>query len=231
MIGNKAYRMENVKCGMLKRGCKIPQYSLHIFRSRRGFTLAETMVALSLFAVVVTISAQIFLSFQRISRKTEGLEKLTTSARMIVESMAQEIRSGTINYAVYSSGELPSTAGLHLLSSSQALVNFVLSSENMPCESGTVGACVLMEREGVSALPGSLEQLTGQDINVRQLQFFIFPTTNPFANYNANNGTYPSNQQPRVTILLSLDNGRAIGAADYARYDVQTTISSRTYPR
>ena len=215
MIGNKHYRMNNTECRI----------------GGIGFTLSETMVALSLFAVVVTISSQIFLSFQRISRKTEGLEKITTNARLLVESMAQEIRGGTVDYAAYGNGPLlGAQSELHLRNSSQASVSFRREETSSGgCESGTVRACVIISRP-VGGNP-RMEQLTDQDIVVRRLQFFIVPFADPVASYDMSSDTYPVNAQPRVTILLSLDNGKADGAADYARYEVQTTISSRAYWR
>ena len=84
----------------------------------------------------------------------------------------------------------------------------------------------LLLRQGA----GTGERLTGNAVRVRDARFFISPDTNPFQ-YDNQSGAFAANLQPRVTIVLALENDVPQGSRDYITYDVQTTISSRVYQR
>lgn len=178
--------------------------------SRRGFTLMEMLVALGLFAVVVTIATDLFLTFQRLSRKTESLDQLVANARLITERIVREVKEGTIDYDQYASTSLALPQNrLDLRNTSNTEVDFVHRDEQLFFNG---------------------EPLTSAAVRVQVAQFTIVPAADPFS-FNEESGIFASNTQPRVTILLTLNNGRDPGDRDYTRYDVQTTISSRVYAR
>ena len=189
---------------------------------KNGFTLMEMLVSLALFSVVVTISTDLFFTFQRVSRKTESFEHLVSDARLIIEQIAREVREGTIHYSAYPTLPLntPQTT-LKILDSSAVPVEFAF---NASCPDNSEFPCLTIARGG------SPERLSGVDTRVINAQFFISPTLDPF-NFSADTGNYLADSQPRVTVALSLDNGKDAGDPNYIRYDVQTTISSRVYRR
>ena len=201
--------------------CRIHNSSFIIHNSK-GFTLIEMLVSLALFSVTVTIATDLFFSFQRVSRKTEALDHLATSARTALELIGREVRDGTVAYARYAGAIAEPQTDLYLLNSAQSETHFSYS----PCasEEGAV-PCLTIARDG-----GNAEKLTGTDIAVRDAAFYIAPSLDPLR-FNAGNGAYASNQHPRVTIFLSLDNGLSTNDSNYTRYDAQTTISSRIYRR
>ena len=184
-------------------------------RAKRGFTLMEVLVALALFSVVVTVSTNLFLSFQRTSRKTESLEQLTASARFIMEKIAREVREGTVDYQAYVAplatplNQNSTQDVLYLRNSADELISFVYAGNTI-------------------TLNG--EELTGASVRVRTAQFTVIPSDNPFQ-FNELSGTFAADAQPRVTIFISLDNNKPEDDRDYTKYDVQTTISSRVYRR
>lgn len=174
----------------------------------------EVLVALALFSVVVTIATDLFISFQHAGRKTEGLENAVVAARFIMERVARETREGTVDFAAY-----PATP----VSGVQQTL-YLRSSTDEPISFSFIDNTVFLE------LDGSSEALTGGDIRVRDARFFINPDEDPF-NFDTETGAFDADDQPRVAVFLSLDNGYEEGNSNYVRYDVQTTISARAYRR
>jgi len=64
---------------------------------KKGFTLIELMVALSIFIVVMTISMGSIISVFDANRKSRSLKAVLSNLNLAVESMSREIRFGT-NY-------------------------------------------------------------------------------------------------------------------------------------
>jgi len=64
-----------------------------------GFTLIELLVAVSIFLVVITMAAEIFMMGMGGVRRLYGRQNALDSARFIMESMAKEIRMSTITSA------------------------------------------------------------------------------------------------------------------------------------
>lgn len=215
MIGGKKLRMRNAECGM------------HC--ARVGFTLVEVLVALSLFAVVVTIATDLFLSFQRTSRKTQNLELVVTNARLVTERIARELRDGSLVYAQYANVDLAQAQSELYIRSNAAVESRIYLADDSGgvanvCPDGQSKPCLALSIAGVT------ESLTGAGVRVRDARFFIAPTEDPFEFVSAT-GTFRANAQPRVTMYLSFDNTKDPADPNYARYDVQTTISSRIYRR
>ncbi len=74
-------------------------------RNNRGFTLVELLTAVSIFAVVMTISMGSILSIIDANRKSRNLKSVMTNLNLAIESMSKEMRFGT-NYHCGSTGSL-----------------------------------------------------------------------------------------------------------------------------
>ncbi len=216
MIGNKR-----------RRAC-VTRYTLHATRS--GFTLVEVLVALSLFAVVVTIATDLFLSFQRTSRKTQNLELVVTNARLVTERIASQLREGTIEYDLYGPGVNLSQAQTGLYTRSNTGTESYIYLADDSDVGGNV--CPDLQSHPCMALRvgNATESLTGTGVRVRVVEFRIVPDQDPFE-FVSGTGAFRANIQPRVTMYLSFENTKNPLDPNYARYDVQTTISSRIYRR
>lgn len=70
----------------------------------QGFTLIEMMVAVALFAVVMTGSLAALLSMHSVQKKTESLRIVNDNLNFALESMMREIRSGS-GYSVNIAGD------------------------------------------------------------------------------------------------------------------------------
>jgi prepilin-type N-terminal cleavage/methylation domain-containing protein len=82
-----------------------------IFKNKKnyigGFTLIELMTALSIFAIIMTISMGSILGIFNANRKSESLKTVMDNLNFSLETMAREIRFGK-NYHCGSSGTLTS---------------------------------------------------------------------------------------------------------------------------
>ena len=65
-----------------------------ILKNKRGFTLIESMVAVAIFSVVVSLAAGGFVQALQTQRRLEGLIAANSNAGLVMEQMAREIRTG-----------------------------------------------------------------------------------------------------------------------------------------
>lgn len=72
----------------------------------KGFTLIETLIASSIFALVAVVGATIFINISHSDRQTELTNALYEDARVVMEKLATKIRGGTIDYEEYYSVEV-----------------------------------------------------------------------------------------------------------------------------
>lgn len=188
----------------------------------KGFTLIELLVGLSIFLVASLFITDIFVISSRALRKGAAIQKVQSDARLIINTMGDQIRQGTINYGFYTSGIANSVNILALLDVNNQPVIYRKSSSTFSstvCPTADSTPCLEFSRDGGT----TWASVTSKDVKIQSLNFYIAPTTNPFI------GGGP-NVQPRVTVVMSLQ-GIGSQAEDQAPVFIQTTISSRQYLR
>jgi len=72
-------------------------------KNNQGFSLIELLVVIAIFITVLLIITDIFMSVTQSQRRVIAWQKAQSELRYDLEIMAQEIRTGTINYNEYSS--------------------------------------------------------------------------------------------------------------------------------
>ena len=83
--------------------------SKRYFKTKFGFTIIETMIAISLFLVVVMIGINSLLNASVIHQKSQDLRSIVDNLNFIMEDMSKNIRTG-YNYHCFVSGDtIPST--------------------------------------------------------------------------------------------------------------------------
>lgn len=189
------------------------QFSLLTRGNPAGFTLVEILVAMAIFTTALVATAGIFTYTNRSQQKTQQLQDAQSSARFAMEVMSQMIRRSSVDYAAaaYADGVPEPADVLALLSNT--------------------GDTIIFTREVVDgrgmltiAINGAAsEPLTPANLSVEVAQFYISPITNPFS------ANPTSNQQPRVTIVLT--TRQADTAEALTPTYMQTTVSSRAYIR
>ena len=83
--------------------------SKRYFKTKFGFTIIETMIAISLFLVVVMVGINSLLNASVIHQKSQDLRSIVDNLNFIMEDMSKNIRTG-YNYHCFVSGDtIPST--------------------------------------------------------------------------------------------------------------------------
>lgn len=167
------------------------------------------MVAVTVFAMTVTAMVGSFLAILRINEKARAIRTVEQNVRFISDYISREVRNGELNYSAYSGGTIavPNT-DLNLINSSGEQVRIYRN-----------GNVVNITKTGIGT-----SALTGGDVIVSNLQFFIRPATTPFC------ASPCSDQQPYVTYVMTLQSNINIRPQDQATMTVQNTLSFRNYP-
>ena len=167
-----------------------------------GFTLIEALVSVAIFAVVVSMASVLFLATSNAQRKATNQEKVMREVRQTMESISRLVRMSAVDYERYDAEGVEISGGpsvLYLMDNNVS-VSFSLDENR-----------IVYERSGDSGF------MTGGDIDVTNLQFFIGPA-DPAANT-----TWPT----QVTVLLTTEREGERGSADILK--TQTTIVTRQY--
>ncbi len=164
-----------------------------------GFTLIEMMVAVSIFAIVVTIALGAFLNVSEIQNKAMAVRAVNDNLNFAVETMMREIRTGR-NYSVSGSSIFNFT------SARGCLVEYTLNTTTSQIErKETIGAvgCV-----NTGAMP-----ITSTDVEVDEFEFFL------------NGEGVGDGLQPIVSIIVGGTSG--IKEKLKSRLNLQVTVSQR----
>ena len=195
----------------------------------KGFTLMELLVVLTIFSTVVTSATDIFLLVNRSQRKVFGLERAQADARFTVEAITREVRTGAIDYAYYVARGTPigvPEAELALIDSTNTSIRFKISDTgtNALCADAQSTPCLLVT---VGTNPAAA--ITPKNVAVRVAKFYIEPLTDPLA-FNIATGSYVTNVQPHVTVVLALET-RGDRQGEQSVVYLQTTATNRGYKR
>ena len=175
-------------------------------KSKKGFTLIESMVSIAVFAVALSSIVGSFLAVLRINAKSKAIRVVEQNARFVSEFLVREIRNGSLLYSSYSGGTIPSPVQtLHLIGSEGLAESIFLSGTS------------------IALTKGATSNLTSTDVVVTDMNFYIAPSTDPFC------ASCPD-VQPRITFTFTLTSNINVRPRDQASTVIQSTVSSREYP-
>lgn len=174
---------------------------------KKGFTLIELMVAVSIFIIVMTISMGAIIGVFDANRKSRSLKTVLNNLNLAVESMSKEIRFGK-NYHCGASGDLTAPQNCQNVSDDHTLMSF-LSSDNLQIIYRLNGNIIEKSIDG----GGTYIAVTAPEIVIDDLTF-----------YTIGAGTSDT-LQPKVIIKIKSH----AGATDKGRSDftLQTLVSQR----
>lgn len=173
----------------------------------RGYTLIELIVAMGLFAFVMTLSSGAYLLMIGLNRQAQGIATGIDNLSFAIETMARDIRTGSA-YSCASSGDcsfggnsftfIPSGGG---------------TAVTYSCL-GSSGSCSLAAPGAIQKTAGSVvSTLTDPTVNVSSLTFYA-------------TGTAPGDtQQPHVTIIVS--GTVSYGAGKSELFTIETGATMR----
>lgn len=175
-----------------------------------GFTLAEMIVSVALFSIVVTVSTGALLTVLSTNQRAQAIETVMNNLDFALQQMARDIRVGTHYYC----GVSPSLTAYGDCSPSPSNSSFSFTSHDGVSR-------VIYELSGTSILRSvdggaNYYPITASQINVTRLAFYV-------------SGSNPSdNQQPKVFIVLQ---GNVTVKGAKTNFNLQTTVSQRLLDR
>ena len=183
-------------------------------KTKKGFSLIELMVAMTIFTIVVIMAIGAFLVVTDASKKAKSLRIAMDNVNFAMENMSRSLRLGS-NY--YCSSSPVSGLPTNSLATSDCLDGknaIIFTSYNAP-EKGDQ-AFQLVNNNGLGIVQkvssaGSLD-LTSPEVNITDLRFFV-------------RGSSPSdNYQPSVFIIMK---GEVLVGGKVNNFAVQTLASQR----
>ena len=177
---------------------------------KRGFTLIEIMVAVSVFMVVMVISSGSILSVFNANQKSKTLRSVMDNLNLTLESMSRTIRFGE-NYHCGSAGDptqpsdCPSSPGY---SSNLTVKAFDGTQTTYSLSSGRI----------VRTTPSGIYNMTSGDVTITKLAFRVYGSL-PF--------NTPDLLQPQVIIVVGGYVGSSNKPLNQSTFSLETTVSQR----
>ena len=187
---------------------------INLQKNNRGYTIIETMIAVSIFLVVITIGMEALLNANFIHRKSQDMRSIMDNLSFIMEDMSRNLRTG---YNYHCSDNL-SNFGTPLSCTSGGTVIAFEPTDGNPANDidqwiyyfGGNGKIY----KSTDGLTGSPTQLTPDEVVIDSISSFTVIGAEP----------PPDTQQPFVTIRL-------VGTITYRNIDtpfsLQTSVSQR----
>ncbi|MFZ5391063.1 MAG: PulJ/GspJ family protein [Patescibacteria group bacterium] len=193
-----------------------------------GFTVMELVVVLGVFSIVVILVTDIFFIITRAQRSLVASQAVQRDMRFVIESIVKDVQQGLVDYSYYQS-QVPAVnlkdpiTGQILPQSVLALVDNTGRAVRYRFVDAQSGQPARLEiSRGVS---GNWDSLLSDDVILIVVRFYLVPSTDPFLESAA------SQQQPRVTIILSGQAVPTSGTSLPATFFLQTTALTRSYLR
>jgi prepilin-type N-terminal cleavage/methylation domain-containing protein len=192
-------------------------------KTKHGFTLIEMIVVLAIFSVATVAIVDIFMMASRAQKRTLTVQKIQSDARFSIEAVAREARMDMIDYDYYG-GTISENPIATLALRDQDDNQIIFKKSNEDCPSGT-DQCLVVSIDGGT----NWASITSRGVRVVSLNFYVAPLVDPFK-LDVENGTYASDDQPRVTVVLSVE-GVGVQPEEQTTVNLQTTVSHRIYRR
>lgn len=184
---------------------RVTRYTLR----KRGFTLAEVVVAMGIFSIASLVISAVYLNANNLHQHTVSFQRLQNEGRYIMEKMVREIRGREIDYTTVAIFQ-PQDHIDFLGDEADMVVSVLYDSDS---------SSLVYTVDGVSA------NLNAEDIEVVNVKFYVVPSV------ASEWGSDPvTNSQPRVTIFLKIKN-KAFNPEFEREILLQTTVSSKVYKR
>lgn len=176
--------------------------------TKKGFTLVELLVALGLFALVMTMAAAATLTILDANAKSESSSSVMTNLNIALDSMTREMRTGT---SFSCGGCTRNLAGSYVQFTTQDGVTVKYSIVKDQNNRGSI------TKEIISPNPQEALAITAPEINVKKLDFY----GSGFDTYASNGDT----DQPLIRIVISGEAG--VKQKLISTFNIQTSVSQR----
>lgn len=165
---------------------------------KKGFTLIEMMVAVSIFSIVVTISMGAIFTIVDANKKAQSLEAVMSNLNFSLEMMTRTIKTGQIITSTINSMTTKDQ------SANTIVYSFVpLSTNNGVTTNGYINRCINTNDCG---------SITAPEVNVTNLSFRDGTTIN-------------GGKQPSVVMIVQ--GAAKLSERVSSNFNIQTTITQR----
>src|SRR3989344_7817509 len=137
-------------------------------KTKKGFTLVELMVSISLFTIVMTISMGSIFSVFNTNKKSESLRAVMDNLNFTLEAMTRTVRFGTNYHCDVTVGVISVPRDC----ASGADSFSVLDSNGQQVSYKLSGTRIARSING-----GADYFLTSSDVTIQKLKFFVFGST------------------------------------------------------
>lgn len=188
---------------------------MNIIRKQQGFTLAEIVVATTVFAIVVTSILALFNFVLKINRQVQATRQVAQGSRNFTEVLSREIRNGQIDY---NSNQCDSSSYPKDDNQQLGIVSF--NGDKLCFYLDAQTGLLYLERNSGSQFTTEVVNPPNFTIDPSTFRFIVRPTTDPW-------GVSNQGVQPMVTVLAQFEVFK--GGADETIIPYQTTISTDVY--
>lgn len=181
----------------------------------RGFTLVEMIVAVALFAIVMTICVDVLLSLVNANRKAQALQSVMNNLNIALDGMVRSIREGTVYHCGTGGGPNMAPQDCASGDTSFAFEPYGNSASDQPWiytyapDENGVGRIY----KTVNGLANSIP-LTASEVSIDDMHFYVVGSVSG------------DNTQPRVLIEIKGTAG-APGTSARTTFHIQATAVQR----
>lgn len=181
---------------------------------QKGFTLIEIMVAVALFAVVMTISVGALLSLVDANRKAQALNSVMNNLNFALENMSRNMRVGT-TYRCSTSQAVPVAIDTpQNCANGGVLVAFEkFDGDPLDPADQVVYRYVDTRIEKSSDGGATFIPITASEVVIENMAFYVVGTTQG------------DTEQPRI--IMTVEGSAGISTRAVTRFSLQSTISQR----
>lgn len=179
-------------------------YTHNKTNSKKGFTLIEIMVSLSVFIVIMTVSLGSILSILDANDKSKTKKTAMDNLNFALESISRTTRFGTNYYCGVTSTNPPPALDC----------NGGGSSLSFRASDGTLVVYSLSSGRIMKTVNGSASPVTSSETTISRLTFYVF-----------NSAAFPDLGQPKVVMLVSGSTGNKTSTQSV--FNLQTLMSQR----
>ncbi len=214
----------------------------------RAFTLVELMVSMGVFIVFLGVVSTSYINVVRSQRQANETRRAISEARDFMQTLADDFRSGTIDYDCYGS-EKPMLCPISTFNSRGKYLALIDKNHNMKTVywfDSEKKSLKLRKFERIIGAENTFKPSQGFDetdksdrseagwrvlfsdnLKVADAIFDVYPPIDPYLRSNYQENQYQF--QPGVRLLLTFSMARS-GSSSY-NFTLQTSFSSRMYGR
>ena len=198
----------------LQRCFAYKKRSTSVVRDERGFSLIEIMVAVSLFAVVMTISVGSLLSLIEANRKAQALNSVINNLNFALENMSRNIRVGNTYHCSTSTSVPANLDTTQDCSNGGVLFAFEGNSGDTASPADQIVYRFINSRIEKSIDGGTtFVAITASEVTIDEMKFYTVGTTRG------------DTSQPRV--VMTIQGTAGISSRAQTSFNLQTTVSQR----